>query len=81
MNRITGDLSSGKEHLCMRFTNVNLWKEFDLWSALFEKLYEMGIKNEQTKTGKNRLLSFVVGNVQKAINGKENTENVEQGVK
>jgi hypothetical protein len=31
----------------------------------------MGLRNEQSKSGKNRLFSLVVGNVQKALTGKD----------
>lgn len=62
-----------KEVLGAKFSDAALWKDFDLWVSLFERLLEMGLRNEQNKAGKSRLFSLV-GNVQKALMGKDTGE-------
>lgn len=74
MNRIYAENNGRKEFLGARFSDAALWRDFDLWVSLFERLLEMGLRNEHNKSGKSRLFSLVVGNVQKALMGKDNGE-------
>ena len=74
VNRIYVENNGRKEVLGSKFSQAALWKDFDLWVSLFERLLEMGLRNEQSKTGPNRLFNLIAGNVQKAFMGKDNGE-------
>lgn len=49
--------------------------------SLFEKLLDMGLRNEQQKSGKNRIVDILFGNVTKAIKGKETGESTDTEVR
>ena len=73
LNRIYTTVNGRREVLSSRFSNSPLWKEFDLWSGLFERFVDMSLKNQQNKS-KSKLFGFLVNGVQKAIRAWEQTD-------